>query len=160
MIFSLVMIWDNELETWNHTSHSRRIQVFQWPRIGKGSFRMRLFVVFMSISWDTQSMTMIVGSPQTRFLASSVMYLPVIGLLLEGWKTDSDGSNSQKHYYAYCAYAVLKWGYLGKDNCWRIPECMQNACRLQCRLHTPTLMVTMLVLRILKWSSTTKIKCF
>ena len=41
--------------------------------------------------------------------------------------THSTASNSQKRYYAYCAFAALKWGYLGKDNRRRIPECVQSA---------------------------------
>ena len=41
--------------------------------------------------------------------------------------TYNAASNSQKRYDAYCAYAALKWGYLGKDNCRRIPECVRSA---------------------------------
>ena len=83
-MLSFVKIWDNKLETRNRPSNSRRILTISMIKIKKGSFKMRLLIVFVSISQDMQSMMMGVRNQQTRFLASSVMFLPVIGLLLEG----------------------------------------------------------------------------
>ena len=59
----------------------------------------------------------------------SVVGRDIVSVIDDMCKNHSAGSNSQKRYYAYCAYAALKWGYLGKDNRRRIPECVQNAVR-------------------------------